>query len=254
MKRSMALLMSAALAGLVGCGKEGTTGGPGAGDPNAKTPMGGLGRTENTFAVTTSSMSAKPGGAATSSSIGIKRGSGFDLDVTVEFADLPKGVTVEPAKLSIPRNTSEAKFNATAAFETAPGEYTVRVVGKATSGPDSTGDFKLTVSKPDSFTLNPPGNALWAAGIKQGETKNFAVSVNRDKDFRDDVTLKFDGLPKGVTVETASPVNKNGEAEAKVVIKAADDAPEGKYVVKVTGQPAKGAAVTQDMNLTVSKK
>ena len=252
MKRSIAVLLSASFVGLVGCGKEGTTGGPGAVDPNAKTPL--VGRQDNTFAVTTSSMSVKPGGAATSSSIGIKRGSGFDQDVSVEFADLPKGVTLEPSKLSIPKNTSEAKFNANAAFETTPGDYTVRVVGKPTSGPDSVGDFKLTVSKPDSFTLNPPGNALWAAGIKQGETKNFAVSVNRDKEFRDDVTLKFDGLPKGVTVEPASPVNKNGEAEAKVVIKATDDAPEGKYVVKVTGQPAKGAAVTQDMNLTVSKK
>lgn len=251
MKRSIALLLTASLAGLVGCGKEATTGGPGATDRNAKPPL--VGRQDNTFALTTSSMSVKPGSAATTGSVGIKRGTGFDQVVNVEFADMPKGVTIDPAKATIPAGSSEVKFNVTAAFETTPGEYTVRVTGKPASGADSVGDFKLTVSKPDSFTLNPPGNALWSAGLKQGETKNYSFAVNRDGEFRDDVTLKFDNLPKGVTIEPASPVAKNGESEVKVVIKAAKDVPEGKYVVKVTGHPAKGADVTQDMTLTVSK-
>ena len=251
MKRSIALLLSASFVGLVGCGKEGTTGGPGAGDPNAKTPLGGLGRTENTFAVTTSSMSAKPGGAATSSSIGIKRGSGFDLDVSVEFADLPKGVTVEPSKLTIPKGASEAKFNLTAAEATAPGEYTVRVVGKPTSGADSTGDFKLTIKNPDTFAISVP---FWTTGIKQGETKAFSLSVKRDSEFREDVALKFDGLPKGVTVEPSTATVKNGETEAKLLLKAADDAPIGDHVVKVSGHPAKGADATHDLKFTVSKK
>ena len=156
MKRSIAVLLSASFAGLVGCGKEGTTGGPGAVDPNGKPPL--VGRQDNTFALTTSSMSAKPGGAATSSSIGIKRGSGFDQDVSVEFADLPKGVTIDPAKAMIPNKASEAKFNLTAADTTAPGEYTVRVVGKPTSGADSTGDFKLTVTKPDTCRRASPSS------------------------------------------------------------------------------------------------
>ena len=64
----------------------------------------------------------------------------------------------------------------------------------------------------------------------------------------------FDGLPKGVTVEPAGSVIKNGDAEAKFVLKAAADAALGDFAVNVTGHPMKGADATHEFKFTVAKK
>jgi hypothetical protein len=249
MKRLIGPLLLASLAAFVGCNKEGTSGGPGVTDTSTKPPM--IGRQDNTFALTTASVSVKPGAAATVSSIGIKRGTGFDQDVSVEFADLPKGVTIDPASATIAKSATEAKFNVTAAESTTPGDYTVKVVGKPATGGNSTGDFKLTVKTPDTFSFGMP---LLTTGIKQGETKAFSFSVKRDSEFREDVALKFENLPKGVVIEPTTVTSKNGETETKLMLKAAEDAPLGDHVIKVTGQPTKGNPVTQDLKINVSKK
>jgi len=87
MKRAIAMflsLSSAGLIGLSGCGKEkGTTGGPGATDPNAKKPM--VGQQENTFTISSSHTTVYVDGKPVESSIGISRGTGFDQDVSVAF-------------------------------------------------------------------------------------------------------------------------------------------------------------------------
>lgn len=249
MKRILSTLLVSSLAALVGCTKEGTTGGPGAMDTSAKPPL--VGRQDNTFALTTSGVSVKPGSTPTAGAIGIKRGTGFDQDVAVEFADVPKGITIEPASANLMKTATEAKFNFAAAENTTPGDYTIRVIGKPTTGANSTGDFKLTVKNPDTFSIGVP---LLTTSIKQSEAKAFSLSVKRDSEFREDVTLKYEGLPKGVTIEPATVTVKNGESDAKLLLKAADDAPIGDFVIKVMGQPTKGAPVTQDLKLNISKK
>ena len=256
MKRAIAMflsLSSAGLIGLSGCGKEkGTTGGPGATDPNAKKPM--VGQQENTFTISSSHTTVYVDGKPVESSIGISRGTGFDQDVSVEFAAVPSGVKIDPSKLTIVKGASEAKFTVTAADSATAGDYMVKVTGKPGSGAESMVDLKVTVKPRATFSLDPPGNALWSAGVKQGETKNYTVAIGRDSEFKDDVTVKFDNLPKGVTIEPASPVIKNGESEAKVVVKAAPDAVVGDYKLKVTGHPSKGADVTREMGFKVSAK
>ena len=249
MKRIASILFLSALSAFVGCNKEGTTGGPGATDTTTKPPM--IGRQDNTFTLTSSSVSVKPGSAATVSSIGIKRGTGFDQDVSVEFADLPKGATIDPATLNILKSTTEAKFSVTAAENTLPGDYTVKVTGKPATGGNSTVDFKLTVKNPDTFSFGMP---LLTTGIKQGETKAFSFSVKRDTEFREDVALKFESLPKGVVIEPTTVTSKNGETEMKLMLRAAEDAPLGDHIIKVTGQPTKGTPVTQDLKINVGKK
>jgi hypothetical protein len=66
--------------------------------------------------------------------------------------------------------------------------------------------------------------------------------------------LKFDTLPKGVTVEPASPVIKNGEAGTQVSLIATPEAPLGDFAVKVTGHPAKGADAVQEFKFGIAKK
>jgi hypothetical protein len=68
------------------------------------------------------------------------------------------------------------------------------------------------------------------------------------------VSLKFEGLPKGVTVEPLLPAIKHGEEETKVTVKAADDAALGDHTVKVIGHPKEGPDAISDLKLTISKK
>jgi len=103
---------------------------------------------------------------------------------------------------------------------------------------------------PETFTLSPPGSAK----LKQGEAKNITISIKRGKNFDEDVALKFEKLPEGVTVEPAAPVIKHGDSDAKVTIKAANDAALGDFTVKVVGHPDKGADASHDLKVTVEKK
>jgi hypothetical protein len=103
----------------------------------------------------------------------------------------------------------------------------------------------------DTFNVSVP---TFATKIKQGESKEATVGISRGKNFDEDVSLSFDNLPKGVTVEPADATIKHGDKEAKVTFKAADDAALGDFTVKVTGHPQKGGDATNDLKLTVQKK
>jgi hypothetical protein len=103
----------------------------------------------------------------------------------------------------------------------------------------------------DTFSLSLP---TLSTRLKQGETKVVAISIKRGKNFDQDVTLKFAGVPQGVTLDPASPVIKHGDTETKLTAKAADDAAVGDFTVTVTGHPAKGADASNDLKLTVEKR
>lgn len=103
----------------------------------------------------------------------------------------------------------------------------------------------------DTFTLSVP---TLAVKVKQGETKDVKIGIKRGKNFDQDVSLKLDGLPKGVTADPASPEIKSGDKEAQITFKAADDASLGNFDVKVIGHPGKGDDATNQFKLTVTKK
>jgi len=125
----------------------------------------------------------------------------------------------------------------------------------SSGGPGATGtgsDGKTHVGTAEqTFTLSVP---TLSTHIKQGESKVVAIGIKRGKNFDQDVTLKLDGLPKGVTADMTSHSIKHGEDEAKVTLKAADDAALGDFTVKVNGHPATGADATNEFKLTVEKK
>ena len=103
----------------------------------------------------------------------------------------------------------------------------------------------------ETFSLTVP---TLATKVKQGEAKEVAVGIKRGKNFDEDVSLKLEDLPKGVTVEPAAPAIKHGEEGAKLTFKAAQDAAVGDFTVKVVGHPTKGADATNEFKLTVEKK
>jgi uncharacterized membrane protein len=104
----------------------------------------------------------------------------------------------------------------------------------------------------NTFSLSVPGPT--ATHIKQGEQKVVDIGIDRGKNFSQDVGLKIEGLPDGVTAEPAHPDLKAGQEKVRVTLKASDKAALGDFTVKVVGHPASGPDATNDFKLTVEKK
>ncbi len=228
-----------------GC-SQGTPGGPGT---TGEQPT--YGQADNTFNLSVPVMSSSlQQGNQAEATVGIKRAKNFDEDVALSFADVPKGVTVEPASPEIKRGSTDAKITFTAGDEAPLGEFLVKITGHPSKGSDALIEFKLNITAKDSFTLNAPGKST----LKQGESQSLSIGIARDKTFDQDVALTFSELPTGVTLEPQTIVIKRGEALAQVTLTATDDAALGDFTVKVSGHPAEGADAADEFQLTVAKK
>jgi len=102
-----------------------------------------------------------------------------------------------------------------------------------------------------TFDISPP---TLATHLKQGESKEVKIGIKKGEGFDKDVTLKFDDVPKGVTITPASPTIKHGDKEAVLNVKAADDAAVGDFKVKVTGHPTEGSDAANTFELKIEKK
>jgi uncharacterized membrane protein len=119
-------------------------------------------------------------------------------------------------------------------------------------GPGAPAGNKPVVGQADdSFSLDLPN---LATKIKQGESKVITIGIKRGKNFDQDVTIKFDNVPKGLAFDAPAPVLKRGETETKFTAMATDDAAIGDFVIKTTGQPARGAAAQSELKVTIDKK
>jgi hypothetical protein len=246
-KKFFSCIFLSSLAFSAGCNKDGSSGGPGA-SSSAHKPT--FGQADDTFNLTAASQTLSQGDAA-QGMIGIKRGTNFQQDVTLAFTNLPKGVSFSPVGPVIKSGATDVSFTMTASDDAAPGEFTINVTGHPAKGSDASNQFKFTVAKKDTFTLNVP---FWTTDLKQGEAKAVTIAISRDKRFDQDVSIKFNDLPKGVTVDPVDSVIKNGMPDAKFTIKAAADAALGDFKVTVTGHPVKGADAIHEFKFTVAKK
>ena len=248
MKRLFTGLTMMTLAVLSGC-SQGTPGGPGTTDTSAKKPV--MGQADDTFNLSVPVMSSSlQQGEKSESTIGIKRAKNFDEDVALTFADVPKGVTIDPASPVIKHGDTDVKIVFHAGDEAALGEFKIKVTGHPAKGGDAKVDFKLAISAKDTFTLSTP---RLSTSLKQGETKSVSIGIKRDKTFDQDVALSFGEMPTGVTLEPAAPMIKQGEAETEITLTSADDASLGTFAIKLTGHPATGADATNELKLTVIK-
>lgn len=133
----------------------------------------------------------------------------------------------------------------------------VAVAGCNNSTPGGPGAVDAGAKKPlygqatETFDLSVPS---LSTALKQGDAKECSIGIKRGKNFGETVTLTFVELPKGVTIEPASPVIRHGDTDAKFTLKAGDAAPTGDFVVKVTGHPTKGGDATSDFKVTVAQK
>lgn len=87
--------------------------------------------------------------------------------------------------------------------------------------------------------------------VKQGETQDVTVSLQRGDNFKRDVTLEFKPT-QGIRVEPASALVKASEkADVHLRITAPKDAAIGEYRVYVTGKPESGRSTSMDFNVKV---
>jgi hypothetical protein len=146
-------VLAVALLAAYGCSPS-TPGGPGVpGAPGPRTSSAPadkpiIGQADETFNLSLPTLATKvKQGETVSASISVKRGKNFDEDVTLRFADVPKGVTVDPARPVIKHGDSEAKVTFKAADDAALGDFTLKVTGHPTKGADATSEFKLSVAE-----------------------------------------------------------------------------------------------------------
>lgn len=156
---AMKALFACALAGLVvasiGCNQQ-TPGGPGAVQaPGASNPPTSTtanrptyGEAPKSFEVNVPLLATriKQGESATAT-ISLSRGLNFDEDVTLTIAELPAGITVDPPAPIIKRGDQDVTLTFHAAADAGLGDFSVKLMGHPSKGPDATSDFKFTVVK-----------------------------------------------------------------------------------------------------------
>lgn len=142
MKKIMGAFLALFLAASAGCDSQGTPGGPGATHADKKK----LGLEDNSFTLATSALSVQQG-ETKETSITIHRGTNFDQDVHIAFADVPKGVTLTPASPVLKHGENEVKVKVQVGDEAALDNHKIVVKGSPEKGPPALNDFMLTVKK-----------------------------------------------------------------------------------------------------------
>lgn len=245
MKKLFAVLPMLALVTIAAGCVQGKPGGPGT---DGKNPS--IGQAEDTFNLSVPILSPSlQQGEQTEAIVGIKRAKNFDEDVTLEFSDLPKGVSVEPASPMIKHGDKGAKFIFKADEQAALGDFKIKVTGHPSKGSDAEVGLSLEIAAKDTFTLTVPPLSL-----KQGETETISIGVERQKSFNEPVALTFGDLPQGITLAIDEPQLQAGEAEARVTFTASEEASPGDFTIQVTGHPNKGADATKMLNITVAQQ
>jgi uncharacterized membrane protein len=105
-----------------------------------------------------------------------------------------------------------------------------------------------TQTRSITFKIIAPGKTE----LKQGEEKEVRVKVDRGKDFKEDVTLKFE-TPKGIHVDREQITVRPGEDFAAVKVKADKDAPIGDNSVNVKATPQHGESTEMKFDVKVDR-
>lgn len=118
---------------------------------------------------------------------------------------------------------------------------------------DSSHDSGKGDDKADKFTLEGPAG-IQPYGLKQGESKTYDIKVNKGKEFKEDVTLSFEGPKELEVTMTDKKVAKSTDGKAQFTVKAADKAPVGEHTIKVTGKPESGPSTSLELKFKVEEK
>jgi len=168
-----------------------------------------------------------------------------------------EGTPGGPGAKTNPPSSSSTTASRTTTVETPNGSTTTKgevkkpvITDSATDKPAAPGTDAnpIAVDPENTFRLDAPN---LGTTIKQGETKVVTIGISRSKNFDQDVTLMFQDLPKGISIEPAEPMIKHDEKEVKFNVTAAADAAVNDFSIKMIGHPASGKDATDTFMLKV---
>lgn len=100
------------------------------------------------------------------------------------------------------------------------------------------------------FVLRAPQQA---ASLKQGESQNINLTLERGKEFNQSVKLEANA-PTGVDADLSTKTLKPGDpAEVNLQVKAGKNAPTGEQTVRVIATPDTGNAASVDVKIKVNE-
>ncbi|HEX4611885.1 MAG TPA: hypothetical protein VH092_27060, partial [Urbifossiella sp.] len=88
--------------------------------------------------------------------------------------------------------------------------------------------------------------------LKLGEEKTVVLTVRRDKNFTQPITLKADSQNAKVSAHMDKTKVDGSDSSVTLTVKADKDAPSGTHIIKVTGTPAQGQPTSLDVKVDVS--
>lgn len=105
--------------------------------------------------------------------------------------------------------------------------------------------------KNDTFDLKAPS---LATKVKQGESKQVTITVERSNDFKEDVTLKAMTSDKGLTISPSTATVKASDAntDVKFTVTVTKEAAVGEHMINVTASPSKGAPTSVNFKVDVT--
>ena len=116
------------------------------------------------------------------------------------------------------------------------------------SGCESSSERGGSVLKGEGFRITVP---TFNTEIKQGETKNIIVTLERGDYFKQDVKLQINAT-KGISVEPTKVLVKASDTpEVQLQISAPTDAAIGSYQVSIKGTPTTGEPTSTEFDVAV---
>lgn len=156
----------------------------------------------------------------------------------------PKNTTGGPAAANRDHATANRDHD-----RVAPGTPgTTGTAGTHTTG-GTTARGQSGDDRDNTFRLEKPSTVE----LKQAESKNVVIKIDRGTTFRQPVKITFEGLPEGVMMEPATAEIPAGQSEARVNVKTTNKTPVGDATVNVTATPQTGKPVRMDMKIKVDK-
>jgi hypothetical protein len=122
--------------------------------------------------------------------------------------------------------------------------------------PTSTTTHGKLSGKPDTFTLTGPSKVM-AKEIKHNASETFDVTINRGKEFKEDLTFSAAAEPmnKGVTAEVEPKTVKASDPnKVNVKVQVKETAAPGPYKVIVNAKPPVGEPTGVEFDVKVPEK
>ena len=129
-----------------GCSQE-TPGGPGAGENRTENkPI--VGEAYDTFTLSAPLLpTSLKQGETKEVAVDVKRGKDFDQDITLKFANIPAGLTVDPETIDIKHGDTQAKFKVIAKDSASVGDFSIQMNSHPAKGADSTSELRIKIDK-----------------------------------------------------------------------------------------------------------